>query len=413
MNHHEVIIIGGGAAGMMCAIACKDFGLDVAILEGNDRIGKKLLTTGNGRCNITNKSIQAPFISYHSQNKDFFTKALSSFSVDDTIGFFQGIGLPIVTLENNKMFPMSLQASSVIDIFRMALEDRTIPVYTNHKVSSISKDRSNFIINAKNLNCSFSCNKLVLACGGKSLANTGCDGSGYTLAKTFGHSILTPLPGLVQLKLNYPRLKALSGIKFDGVAEILIEDIVQRQEIGEILFTDYGISGPPILQLSTIASLALHSKKKVSIKVDLLPHMEYHAMVDFLESHFAVFNYRSVSDCLVGIINKKLIPVILKEASIDSIHKAAIELSWEEKHNLYELLKSWTFEVSDTNSFSNAQVTLGGVDTKEVYPHSLESKLSTGLFFCGEILDVNGDCGGFNLQWAWSSAMAVARNCSR
>lgn len=409
MNHHDVIIIGGGASGVMCAIACKDFGLDVVLLEGTDRICKKVLTTGNGRCNITNSSIKEPFLSYHSKNNDFFTDTLKNFSVNDTINFFSILGLPLIELENGKMYPRSLQASSVIDIFRMALDDREIPLYFNHKVNSIIKTKKGFTLSIKNSEDTFSCKKLILCTGGKSAANTGSDGSGYTLAKTLGHNIINPLPGIVQLKLNYPHLKALSGVKFNGWVDLFINDKLIRREFGEILFTDYGISGPPILQISSNASIALSMKKKVQIKIDMLPDMDEDTLINFLEGHFGMFGHRSVTESFIGIINKKLIPTILKEAHISSLHKPCYELEWEEKSNIYNLLKSWAFEVSDTNSFSNAQVTVGGVDTSEVNSNSLESKLCKNLFFCGEVLDVNGDCGGFNLQWAWSSALAAAK----
>lgn len=409
MNHHDVIIIGGGASGAMCALACKDFGLDVVLLEGTDRICKKVLTTGNGRCNITNSSIKEPFLSYHSRNNGFFAETLKNFSVNDTINFFSILGLPLIELENGKMYPRSLQASSVIDIFRMALNDREIPLYLNHKVNSIIKNKKGFTLSIKNSEDTFSCKKLILCTGGKSAANTGSDGSGYTLAKTLGHNIINPLPGIVQLKLNYPHLKALSGVKFNGWVDLFIDDKLIRREFGEILFTDYGISGPPILQISSNASIALSMKKNVQIKIDMLPDMDEDTLINFLEGHFGMFGHRSVTESFVGIINKKLIPTILKEAHISSLHKPCYELEWEEKSNIYNLLKSWTFEVSDTNSFSNAQVTVGGVDTREVNSNSLESKLCRNLFFCGEVLDVNGDCGGFNLQWAWSSALAAAR----
>lgn len=409
MNHHDVIIIGGGASGVMCAIACKDFGLDVAILEGTDRICKKVLTTGNGRCNITNSSIKEPFLSYHSRNNGFFTDTLKNHSVSDTINFFSLLGLPLVELENSKMYPRSLQASSVIDVFRMALEDRNIPLYLNQKVSSIMKTKKGFTLSIKNGEDTFSCRKLILSTGGKSAAATGSDGSGYTLAKSLGHHIINPLPGIVQLKLDYPHLKALSGVKFNGWAELFIDGKIIRREFGEILFTDYGISGPPILQVSSNASVALSMKKKVQLKIDMIPDMNEDSLINFLEGHFGMFGHRSVMESFIGIINKKLIPILLKEAHISSIHKPCYELEWEEKLNIYNLLKSWTFEVSDTNTFANAQVTVGGIDTKDINSNSLESKLCKNLFFCGEVLDVNGDCGGFNLQWAWSSALAVAR----
>ncbi|MFL0248113.1 NAD(P)/FAD-dependent oxidoreductase [Candidatus Clostridium stratigraminis] len=402
---HKVIIIGGGAAGIMAAVQLKNKGIDTAIVEGNDRIAKKLLTTGNGRCNISNKYIEQS--RYHSENPDFFAPSLSNFSINDTIDFFSSIGLHLVTLEDGKMFPMSLQASSVIDILRLTLEDRNIPIYLNSKVKKITALEKYFKIETKNEE-TFEAEKVILCCGGKSAPNTGSDGLGYSLAKSLGHSIVSPIPSLVQLKLDYKNLKALAGVKFIGIAEIYVNGELKRKEFGEILFTDYGISGPPILQLSRYASYYLSNGNSIEVKVDIMYTMDMDALIDFLESHFAVFNYRSIYDSLIGIINKKMIPIILKEAGIYDIHKPCSGLEYKEKQKLYSLLKGWKFKVYDTNSFLNAQVTAGGINTKEINSLTMESLIVPKLYFAGEILDVDGDCGGFNLQWAWSSAYTAA-----
>lgn len=403
---HDLIIVGGGASGIMAAIMAKDLGIDVAILESNDRIGKKILTTGNGRCNITNKNINV--LRYHSENKTFFNKVFENFTLKNTVEFFNSIGLYLVTLDSDKMYPMSLQASSVLDVFRFALEEREVPIYLNHKVKEINY-KNKFIIDCVNEE-NFICNKLLLCTGGKSAPKTGSDGSGFTLAKKLGHSIVNPIPALVQLKLNHNKLKALSGVKFDGNAHIYVNDKLRRSEFGEVLFTDYGISGPPILQLSRIASYNLSKGKDISLKIDMMSNFSKDELKDFLENHFGTYSYRSVHDALIGIINKKIIPIILKEANIDNIHKPCWSLEWEEKEMLLSLLKEWTFKVSGTNSFDNAQVTAGGVDTKEVDENTLQSKIVPNLYFAGEILDVDGDCGGFNLQWAWSSASVAIKS---
>ncbi len=403
---HDLIIVGGGASGIMAAIMAKDLGIDVAILESNDRIGKKILTTGNGRCNITNKNINV--LRYHSENKTFFNKVFENFTLKNTVEFFNSIGLYLVTLDSDKMYPMSLQASSVLDVFRFALEEREVPIYLNHKVKEINY-KNKFIIDCVNEE-NFICNKLLLCTGGKSAPKTGSDGSGFTLAKKLGHSIVNPIPALVQLKLNHNKLKALSGVKFDGNAHIYVNDKLRRSEFGEVLFTDYGISGPPILQLSRIASYNLSKGKDISLKIDMMSNFSKDELKDFLENHFGTYSYRSVHDALIGIINKKIIPIILKEANIDNIHKPCWSLEWEEKEMLLSLLKEWTFKVSGTNSFDNAQVTAGGVDTKEVDENTLQSKIVPNLYFAGEILDVDGDCGGFNLQWAWSSTSVAIKS---
>ncbi len=399
--YHDLIIIGGGACGIAAAIKAKDLGIDVAIIDGNDRIGKKLLTTGNGRCNITNNQLSAN--RFHSDNSSFFKNILEKFNLNHTLNFFNYLGIYTVVLDENKIYPMSLQASSVIDILRINLEDRNIPIYLNSKVTNISKEKNfKVICNTKDV---FQCKNLLLCTGGKSYTKTGSDGSGYKLAKSLGHTIINPSPGLVQLKLEYNRLNAISGVKFEGTCKILVNNVFQKEESGEILFTDYGISGPPILQLSRIASKGILNNNEVSLKISLIT-LPYNEMVDFLENHFEMFSYRSIYTNLIGIINKKLIPVILKEAGIEDIHMSTYALDYKSKTNIYNLLHAWDFKVINTNSFENAQVTLGGVNTKEVDSTSLQSKLVKGLYFGGEILDVDGDCGGFNLQWAWSSSSA-------
>lgn len=412
MIYHDLIIIGGGASGLMAAIVAKDFGIDVAIVEGNDRIAKKILATGNGRCNITNNTISSPFNTFHSENTNFFLETLKNFTIEDTKSLFLSLGLPLIELENGKMYPRSLQASSVIDIFRMALDDKQIPLYTNCKVTSVNK-KKNFTLYTNNTEYeTFSCSKLILSCGGKAASKTGSDGSGYKLSRSLGHSIIEPLPGIVQLKLDYPHLKALSGVKFDGSVTILIDDNAIRTERGEILFTDYGISGPPIMQLSYYASKALYNGSKVTISIDMFPNESKEDIENFFTTHFSMFNYRDISLSLTGVINKKLIPIILKDAGIKDIHLPCGNIDWKYIYKLVDKFKKWDFNCVGTNGFPNAQVTVGGVDTSEINNTTLESKLVKNLYFCGEILDVHGDCGGFNLQWAWSSGYIAGKFAS-
>ena len=406
--YHEIIILGGGASGIVASIISKDMGSDVAILESNDRIGKKILTTGNGRCNITNENISN--CKYYSNNNNFYKFILSQFTLEDTKNFFNSLGLPLITLNEGKIYPMSLQASSVLDILRLAIEDRQIPIYFNNKVKNIKKSNKEFVITTENE--IFQCKKLILASGGMSAPNTGSDGSGFKLAKNLGHNIIHPVPGLVQLKLDFPYLKSLSGIKFDGNVKLPLDNKILREEFGEILFTDYGISGPPILQLSSLASKLLYNNKKVYLQIDILPNMSKEELINLLENHWGTFYYRTIHDSFIGIINKKLIPTLLKYCGIKNIHMPCQDISWQEKEKIFHTLKNWTFTITGTNSFKNSQVTCGGVDTSQVSNKSLESLKVKNLYFCGEILDVNGDCGGFNLQWAWSSGYIAGKNAS-
>lgn len=410
MIYHDLIIVGGGASGLTAAIAAKDFGLDVAIVEGTDRVGKKILTTGNGRCNISNRCVAEPFINYHSNCDNFFSSVLSQFGVDDTLNYFLSLGLPIVPLKGGKLYPQSLQASSVVDILKMSLEDRNIPLYTGCKIKDIHKDKTFKLSTSNDEYKLFTCENLILACGGKSAPKTGSDGSAYNLAKNLGHSITKLLPGIVQLKLDYNHLKALSGVKFDGYAKLFIDDKEIKEDFGEILFTDYGISGPPILQISALASQSTSIGKKTEVVVDLMPNYTKDELIDFLECHFALLSHRPILNAFIGVINKKIIPVLLKECGITDLHMPCYELSWKEKNKLVQTLKCWRFTCTGTNDFNQAQVTIGGVTASEINPDTLESKLVPNLHFAGEIMDVHGDCGGFNLQWAWSSGYVAAKS---
>ena len=414
MIYHELIVLGGGASGLMAATAAKDFGLDVALVEGNDRVGKKILTTGNGRCNITNSLISFPFLNYHSTNDGFYCKVLNKFSVEDTKSFFLNLGLPIIELTKGRNYPQSLQASSVVDIFRFALEDRGVPLYNSFKVSKIEKKKGKYLLYTKNQDIEpISCSKLIIATGGRSAVPTGSDGSGYHLAEKLGHKLIKQTPAIVQLKLEHPSLKALSGIKFDGFAEVVSDKVSLRKEFGEILFTNYGISGPPILQISREAARRAIAGHDVKIIVDLSPDKTQEEIEKFLESHFAILGHRKVIDSLIGVINKKLIPIILKEVGIKDLQKPCYDLTWKEKARLFKLFKHWEFKCIDGNGFCAAQVTVGGVDTTDINSETLESKIQENLYFCGEVLDVDGDCGGFNLQWAWSSGYVAALSCSK
>lgn len=407
---HDILIIGGGPAGIVAAITCKDMGSDAAIIEGMDRIGKKLLTTGNGRCNLTNISITP--LRYHGDNPSFPEPILKFFGYAEAVNFFNSLGLPLTTLEEGKVFPMSLQASSVVDILRFALNERNVPVYLDSKITKIEKNANGFrLLTASGKN--FECRRLIICCGGKSAPATGSDGSGFSLAKQLGHTIIEPIPSLVQLVLEFDHLKAISGVKFTGSVKILTDFEKSTPEYGEILFTDYGISGPPVLQLSRIASKAISKNENAYIEVDMMPSIAENDLNEYLRNHFGTFYYRSVFDSLIGIINKRLIPIVLREAGIKDIHRECMSLTGTEINNICSIFKSWRFKVIGTNSFRNAQVTAGGINTKEICPETLESKITPDLYFAGEILDVDGDCGGFNLHWAWASGYVSALNASK
>lgn len=404
MNRHEIIIIGGGASGIYLSLLLRDYGHDVAILESKDRILKKLLTTGNGRCNISNNSILAGNpVMYSSHNMDYKFPPLQKYGSADAESYFNSLGLPLITLEEGKMYPRSLQASSVVDIMRMALHEKGVALYLEEKVKSI-RHGSNFIVETDT--SSFGCETLVIASGGASMPSTGSDGSMYKVIRSLGINVLTPVPALVQLKLDYPGIKAVSGVKFDGFGTLYDGSDKIHSEFGEFLFTDYGISGPPILQLSRFAAPLLAEGKKLTIGLDLMPEMDSSQVRDMITERLALFGSRSALDLLKGVVNSKMISTLLKESGVDKPSSASMAIEYSCFRKLASIMKDWRFAIAGTQGFNMAQGTYGGVDTREL-KDSLESRKIPGLYFTGEVIDVLGACGGYNLQWAWSSAHTV------
>lgn len=404
----RVIVIGGGAAGMMASIIAKRNGANVILLERNDRVGKKILATGNGRCNYTN--IHVDVSNYHGKNSKFVYSPLSQMNVEMTINFFERLGITPAIEEGGKVFPLSFQASSVLDVLRLEMEDLGVKVITNAFVTDIIKKKEKFIITLKDKR-NFTGDKVILCPGGKAAPFTGSDGNGYNLVKKLGHSIVDVFPGLVQLKLDKGYLNQIAGVKVIGTAGIYSNGKMIRQDRGDILFTNYGISGPPILQLSRKALELLNKGKKPILKVTIIDTKSKEEIVDYLKMRFTYMQKRSIETSLIGLVNKRLIPIILKEVNIDR-KKQVAEISNEEIDKLANILVDWKFKITGSQSYRDAQVTAGGISTEEIDGTTMESKLVKGLYFAGEIIDIDGDCGGFNLQWAWSSAYVAGKNAA-
>lgn len=396
----KIAVIGGGAAGMVAAIAARYKGADVIILEKNLRVGKKILATGNGRCNLTN--INAGLSCYHGKNPGFARAALSSFDIKKTIDFFECLGVAHKVEEGGKVFPVSNQASSVLDVLRYELEETGVRVLCEAAVRDIKNSRRGFDIVLED-GRKFEADRVILATGGKAAPNLGSNGSGYALARNLGHSIVEPFPALVQLKLAAKFLKQIQGVKFEGEAEIIFNDKTVQRASGEILFTEYGASGPPVLSLSRKAGEYLQRGDRVWLKLVLVKDMAATELEQFLIERFRRGPQKELSFSFVGFINKKLIPVVLKEAGVEDIKKPAGQVSDRERAKISHILRDWRFAITGTTSWPAAQVTAGGVEAKELHGQTMESKIVPGLYFAGEIVDIDGDCGGYNLQWAWSS----------
>lgn len=404
---NKIIIIGGGASGMLAAISAKRSGADVIVLERNSRVGKKILATGNGRCNYTN--INLNINNYHGNNPKFAYSALSSFDVNQTIDFFERIGITPAIEEDGKVFPLSFQSSSVLDVLRYEIENLGIELVTEAYVVSIKK-KKRFIIKTKDGRV-FESDKLILATGGNAMPISGSDGNGYTLAKSFGHSIVDVFPGLVQLNLEGKIFKQVSGVKFPGVAKLYSKGKLLVEDMGDILFTNYGISGPPILQISRTALENIRNKKDLELIISIIHSKTKDELVEYLEKRFSYMPKKNLEEALIGLINKRLINPILKEINLDR-NKNVGNVSKEDIYNLASILTSWSFNIVGSQGWGQAQVTAGGVSTDEVDNQTMESKLVKGLYIVGELLDIDGDCGGFNLQWAWSSGYIAGLSAS-
>lgn len=405
----KVMIIGGGASGLTAAIAAARQGADVTVLEHMDRVGKKILSTGNGRCNMTNLSMRAEF--YRCSQKQFPMKVLDRFSVWDTLTFFDELGI-VTKNRNGYIYPNSDQASAVLDTLRLEAEHTGVKILCGCQVRSARQikkgGRRQFQVETDQ--GTVSGDSLILATGSKAAPATGSDGSGYELAKAFGHQIIKPLPALVQLRCEGKQYKQLAGIRCEASLKMMVDGKAVTGEEGELQLTEYGISGIPVFQISRFASVALDDGKQVTVMIDFLPSQSRDESRRFLKKRIGRMEYRSCGDLLMGVLNKKLALVLLKLSGIrqDEAVGAVKQPQWD---RLLANLKCYEAKVTSTNSFEQAQVCCGGVDTRDVRPDTMESRLVPGLYLAGELLDVDGICGGYNLQWAWSTGM-IAGSCA-
>ncbi|MGI5910987.1 MAG: NAD(P)/FAD-dependent oxidoreductase [Syntrophomonadaceae bacterium] len=406
----QVIVIGGGAAGIMAAISARRCGADVTILERNPRIGKKILATGNGRCNFTN--VNADITCYSGNNPKFVYSALSSFTIDDTIRFFKRLGIQPKVEELGKVFPMSDQASSILDVLFYELNELKVNTICDALVKDITRKKDKFIIYLDN-GKSYRGDKVIIATGGKAMPASGSDGQGYDLAARLGHRITDVFPALVQLMLEGSFFKRIEGVKFVGTAEVVYHNKSMAKDRGDILFANYGVSGPPILQISRKAGELLNTGKEAYLKITIMDMMSLEDLRQLIRERMQIAGRKPVDFSLVGLINKRLIPVLLMQAGINDLKRPAADLSIQEQNDIVGILNDWRFKIRGTRSWPSAQVTAGGVDTKEIDQNTMESKLINGLFFAGEIIDIDGKCGGFNLQWAWSSGFIAGQNAAR
>lgn len=389
----KIVVIGGGASGLMSAIQAARKGASVTILEHNDKVGKKILATGNGRCNLTNLHQQPSC--YRCSDAKYPWKIIAQFSEKDTLHFFHDLG--IETKERNGwIYPYSDQASSICEVLEMEARYLKVKIKTKEEVIGINKLEQGYQVLTKGWH--YDCDKVIISCGSHASSVEGSSDTGYSLAKSLGHKIITPLPALTALRGKGNYFSKWAGTRMDGIVKLFVESTLTHQERGEILFTEYGISGICVFQISRYAVRAIAEGKKVECSLDLMPDQSFVELQTNLELRKQRCSYKSLPEQLVGLIPKKMISIVVPS-------KATIS-------QVCTNLKEWKLPIKDAYSLKQAQVCSGGVDVRSL-TEQLESKKCPGIYFTGEIIDVDGPCGGYNLQWAWSSGAVAGKDAAK
>lgn len=405
MEKITIGVVGGGAAGMAAAIWAARSGAEVTILEHMDRVGKKILSTGNGKCNLTNQNLSSDY--FHSENLEFADQILVQFGLEETIRFFLELGI-YTKNRNGGLYPYSEQASAVLDVLRMELKKRKVSIQCGVKIKEI-KAQKGFLIITENSRMHF--DRVILASGSRAAAATGSDGSGYQFARAFGHKIIKPLPALTQLKSDAKWLKGTQGVRCDAKVSLYIEGQKRVEDRGELQLVEYGISGIPVFQISGLAARALDRGEKTDVLIDFLPDFSRDYLKSFLINRLQASPHKTMEEAFIGLFNKKMIPFLLKVSDF-KMNDMACCFNDVQIEKLIQCMKECRISISETNGFQNAQTCTGGVDTHEISQY-MESRLVPGLFFAGEVVDVDGLCGGYNLQWAWSTGYVAGKSAAK
>ena len=381
----QVIVVGGGAAGLIAAITAAQNGAVVTVLEQNENPGRKICVTGNGRCNLTNKDMRPEC--FRGQHPEFAAGILKQFPLEETLAFFENLGVAF-TDRKGWIYPRSNQAKCIPELLLLKARSLKVKIKTRETVKAVVYEEGRW--KAETSGWTYEGDRVILANGSKASQVPGADGSGYEIAAALGHRIVKPLPALTGLRCRGNAFSAWAGVRTDAKVTLLLDGKAFAEESGEVQLTDYGISGIPIFQLSRYAIRALEEGRKVSVMVNFLPEYTKESLREQLEKRRTLCPYQSEAEILLGLLPDKLIKMFRKQ-----------------KADLCQTITEYMLEVKGSSGFEQAQICSGGVDTTQIYSDTLESMLYPGLFFAGELLDIDGPCGGYNLQWAWSSG-AVA-----
>ena len=394
-------IIGGGAAGLFAACALSRAGAEAVLIERQARVGRKLLSTGNGRCNLSN--LNASPADYCGDER-YVRAALDALAPGDAIAFFESIGVACAPDAEGRVYPLSNQAAGVLDALRLCAGEQGCEFVTEFDAVKLVRKRDGFRVEAAD-GRAVAAENVIVACGGLAAPKLGGGAGGYRLLEGLGHRISPRLPAIAPLKTDPAAVRALKGVRMHGALELISGGRLLRRERGEILFNETGVSGIAAMQLARAVNLAERSGGRCALKMNFLPD----AAADVIERRAALLPQRTMDDFLSGLVPKRLGQVLAKAAGIQPLSLRAEELSAAQRRALRDALTGWTLEIKGTLGFEQAQVTCGGAELADFDPDTLESRRAPGLFAAGEVLNVDGDCGGFNLHWAWASANLAVR----
>ncbi len=401
MAKNRIAVVGGGAAGLAAAITAAGSGACVTVLERGERVGRKLLSTGNGRCNFTHANVSAD--RYFSDCRETVEYIIGQYPTERILAFMEKIGI-LPVCRDGYYYPASNQAAAVVDCLRAACEELQVQIQCSCQVEKITPFKGGFLVTAKGKETFY--HRIILACGGQAAPFTGSDGNGYELAGRLGHGLSPVFPALAGLTAEKARLKGLAGIRAAARASLFVEGRLVAEDSGEVQFTDQAVSGIVIFQLSHQALEGIRAGRRAEIRLNFLPHQSEREVLSFLQDRRRRLGERPAEEWGIGFIHRKLWDRLLKEAGCrpDCLMK---EISDANFQRLTQRLTAFRVPVNGSLGFDRAQVTAGGVNLTETEPKTLESRIVPGLYLAGELLNVDGLCGGYNLHWAWASGMAA------
>ncbi len=415
----KIIVAGGGAAGMLAAISAAENGADVTLIEKNPVLGRKINATGNGRCNLTNAKAMDT-CHYSGAEDSFISSVLSQFPVSEILSFFEGIGIETIEEENGKYFPICSQAAAVSELLERKVKSAGVKIILSSPIENIIPHKNT--VTVRTASETFTADRIIIASGGLAAPETGSDGFGLDFAKKMGHTVKPLLPVIVQLKTKGGFYKRLEGLRVKAKVSLVIDGKIKGSVSGDLMFFEYGLSGPPIFTLSNKASEALANGSKVECIIDLLPqfspsdgnsepsvkNLNDNDLTDYILKRASAMDC-TAEEFLVGLVHKKLIKQVLDNCSLNP-EMRTFGFDTKDALSLMKALRYWKVSITGTKGFENAQATLGGVSANELDPVTLKSKKNGCVAFAGEVVDVVGECGGYNLTWAWASGYAAGKH---